>query len=361
MAFLGSIEYLIPTTRTTPQIARNIASIADDSVGADSKVSIHFDGTEDTQSTWIHKIADEGMVTVTAWSDSVNRGPAASRNFLANNSTADLLVFVDSDVLLAKHFDRNLRSLLSIIRENVVLYPRIRGASESAASEFFDRFVLAPRVGAEWVYLTSATFALSRATWKNTGGFNEDFKQAAGEDYEFFSRIQRKNLGIDVIVDTTLHASHQNPVNIRALRKRAERYRAAHVRMRFGNAKPFRNRTQRALHALNVVLSLPGRHHNLYFLARGLIIVRDLSVRIIRIVRPRPERINFQDTRTLFFEKLKPPMADSTRAQVNSMPRPRFRTALRGLTLVKRVKVLTLYYLWKHWMRSPVGPETQTH
>jgi hypothetical protein len=242
VGFVGSIDYLIPTTSLTGCMADSIDRVLTDAAGLPSSFHVHFDAGEIGEGGLRLRAMFSKGVSVHCWDSGVSRGPASVRNSLAFQSNADFLVFVDSDVTLTHHFDRRLRKAISATGGDWIIYPRILGDESSPVSLFFQEYIFAPRKTPQGrLMITSAVFGISKSNWERTQGFNEAYSGAGGEDWEFFRDVQRPPFELSIAFHEDLVAFHQNPTTLRELRHRADRYAKQaylHTPLQSGGPRP---------------------------------------------------------------------------------------------------------------------------
>jgi hypothetical protein len=232
LGFLGRIDYLIPASRLTWQITRSLDHVLSEAAHNNSKFRVHVDAGVLDGSHSVLESCYEGLVRFSCWNQGGKKGPAACRNYLAKESDAEYLVFVDSDVILSPHFDYNLRRALDEERLNKVLYPRIKGRIDAPGpSRFFQEHVMSPlRFPNGTTMITSAVFGIRAETFRASPGFDERFHGAGGEDWLFFAQIQSAPYNLRIDFEENLVAFHENPRTMEALMERARRYaRQAHL------------------------------------------------------------------------------------------------------------------------------------
>jgi GT2 family glycosyltransferase len=119
------------------------------------------------------------------WTEGPRRGPAANRNHGASIAKGEWVVFVDDDCQPAVGWLDAIASQSADVNviEGKTVCP---GAIDSPFQERVENL----RGGVFW----SCNLAVRRIVFGRLGGFDEDFKEAAGEDMEFAWRIARDNL-----------------------------------------------------------------------------------------------------------------------------------------------------------------------
>jgi hypothetical protein len=92
----------------------------------------------------------------------------------------------------------------------------------SKSSRFFSDFAHAPKSKDGLVLTVGACFALHRKDFLNQGGFNAEFRYAAGEDWEFFRRVQMN--GLSILFSRDIRVFHLNPRTFIGVIRRSYRY-----------------------------------------------------------------------------------------------------------------------------------------
>jgi glycosyltransferase involved in cell wall biosynthesis len=134
--------------------------------------------------------------------------PAAARNYGAALSSGEMIVFVDSDVIL-------LPDTLSTICARLQQYDAVGGSVVLEATEYWQMvrnimsfFVIMDSHVAELrIFLPSMLIAVRRTSWDMAGGFDTSFSDAAGEDIEWGLRANRK--GLRLWFEPTARAWHR--------------------------------------------------------------------------------------------------------------------------------------------------------
>jgi len=226
LEFLGKIDYLIPTISFNWHMETTVLRVLIDGFTRLSNFRVHFDSDRPPERLpdGLRPFADR--ISLSSWGFGPKRGPASVRNRLASDSDADYLVFVDSDILLSQHFDRNLRFALGEQSTDVILYPRILGIKQgNIVSNFFQEYVMSPQINPDGTLMvTSAVLGMRKSTWDSGPRFDEEFTGAGGEDFKFIRDIQASPFNVRVSHREDLFAFHLNPSSWSELRARADRY-----------------------------------------------------------------------------------------------------------------------------------------
>ena len=115
-----------------------------------------------------------------------NRGRSAARNAGIRAARADLIVFVDSDVLVRPDFlDQHRRTHAGHGREVLSRGPVVTVPSVDAAGARVPRFAASP------AYLDTANAGVARAALERAGMFDEGFPGYGWEDFELGIRLKR--------------------------------------------------------------------------------------------------------------------------------------------------------------------------
>jgi len=310
--FLGKIDYLIPTISFNWHMETTVLRVLIDGFTRLSNFRVHFDSDRPPERLpdGLRPLADR--ISLSSWGFGPKRGPASVRNRLASDSDADYLVFVDSDILLSQHFDRNLRFALGEQSTDVILHPRILGIEQgNIVSNFFQEYVMSPQINPDGTLMvTSAVLGMRKSTWDSGPRFDEEFTGAGGEDFKFIRDIQASPFNVRVSHRENLLAFHLNPSSWSELRARADRYaKQAYLHspppslIGFHLLLPGRVReaVYRFLLILNVAVSRLG--DKFPPLAGLFISLRQAFKRLVRSVRRHSgEEIEFANPDLLFVE-----------------------------------------------------------
>ncbi|WP_166259631.1 glycosyltransferase family 2 protein [Marinobacter salicampi] len=147
------------------------------------------------------------------------QGPSATRNKGAGETTADYIMFLDSDVLVSKQWKV---ALDEITEEKSVL---LAGDTVhvSATPNWLERFWFSQMERGERKYINSANVLVRQDLFQDLGGFNE--KLDSGEDYDF--SIRSAAYGAPPVFDKRLKVFHEGyPKSVMEFLKR-ERWHAS--------------------------------------------------------------------------------------------------------------------------------------
>lgn len=146
-------------------------------------------------------------------------GPAHARNLAAKKASNEVLLFIDYDVVITGQIMRN----LSTVEVGHVLLPAVHPQeSKTLASRFFSDVALSPKIRNEKLMAVSACFSIRKSDYFSVEGFDESFKYPAGEDWDFFSRIQ--DVGVKLRFERDWRVFHKNPKRVSDVAKRAFGY-----------------------------------------------------------------------------------------------------------------------------------------
>lgn len=210
------ISLIFPTSRVTPEILNSLNNLV--LACRESEAIIVIDG---------HGFSETGMLQSFYWMGEKLRviavgeqkGPAFCRNLGANSARNNTLVFCDYDVVIPVHsFQR-----LSQVRAGEVLLPSVHPVdARKKPARFFSDQPLAPKKIGGKTLGASACFSITKTDFHIDGGFDQNFLSAAGEDWDFFRRIQ--DFEVAVVYAREVMVFHDNPATIVSLMSRSFRY-----------------------------------------------------------------------------------------------------------------------------------------
>jgi GT2 family glycosyltransferase len=123
-------------------------------------------------------------------------GPATARNAGAAVAVNDIVVFLDDDCIVGRNWLFSLEQAFDQTPNHLIGGKTEIGDKQniySRASQYLIDFLYAnyTDAGGNPQFFTSNNFALDRRAFLDSGGFDQRFKKAAGEDREFCRRWNR--------------------------------------------------------------------------------------------------------------------------------------------------------------------------
>jgi GT2 family glycosyltransferase len=226
------ISVIVPTFQRAGLLSLCIESFDAQADAPDFEVVVVDDGsTDDTATALAALSADRPWLR---WSSQpANRGPAAARNRGVSEARADLLLFVDDDVvashdLLHTHLrlhdaagDEQLAVLGRVDwHPSVDVTPFMRWLDRSGLQFAYDTWLREGPVPPAAAFYT-ANLSLSRRVVIDAGGFDERFPYAAYEDLELATRLTGRGLHMDY--RPAALAYHRRAIDLATFRQRMTR------------------------------------------------------------------------------------------------------------------------------------------
>jgi GT2 family glycosyltransferase len=174
------ISVVIPTFQRPERLARCLECIEAQTL---PRAAFEVIVTDDGPYEWAQGML-EGDFPWVGWTHGPRRGPAANRNHGASHARGDWIVFVDDDC------EPSIGWLAAIAAQNDVDVIEGKTVCPSERDTPFQERVENLRGGNYW----SCNLAVRRAVFERLGGFDEDFRDAGGEDMEFAWRIAGNKL-----------------------------------------------------------------------------------------------------------------------------------------------------------------------
>lgn len=216
------ISVIVPTHNQAALLAESLRALSSQSLGGDQyEIIVVDDGSTDATPMVIAR-AGSGVIPVRLPS---RRGRSAARNAGIRQARGQVIVFVDSDVIvrpdfLLRHLSAHRRGEGILSRGPVIVIEEPERAGESP----LPRLLFSP------AYLDTANAGIEKDALVRAGLFDENFPGYGWEDFELGLRLKR--LGIRRVFDRGAVAFHvQRPLHEAPLdallRKEEERARSA--------------------------------------------------------------------------------------------------------------------------------------
>lgn len=204
-----TISLITPAYNNAQEVKKLLASVRNDYLNDNTLEVIVVDDC--SRDDAIVRVAQESGFARYIRLDK-NSGPAVVRNVGAKAAKNDVLVFVDSDVILNSDTLSRIRERFSADDPVAILGGEydIEPENPSFATKFKSLMVASwrPRENVVTDFLTRVG-AIRRDIFEELGGFNTVLRTAAVEDYEFGRRLMNK--GYTMHYDPTLTVRHHFP------------------------------------------------------------------------------------------------------------------------------------------------------
>jgi glycosyltransferase involved in cell wall biosynthesis len=163
---------------------------------ADYEVVIVDNGSGDDTWDVLQEIAAAASIDLRVLRNPPGKGPAAGRNRAWRDARGEICAFTDDDCMPTGTWLRELRS--SMQDRSVAVAGRILPPpGDERRIGPFDRVVTALGAFAGWG--ATANFAARRADLEEVGGFDEEFRNAAGEDTDLALRLMEHGVPFDYV------------------------------------------------------------------------------------------------------------------------------------------------------------------
>jgi glycosyltransferase involved in cell wall biosynthesis len=226
------VSVIVPTFQRAGLLRLCIESFDAQADAPDFEVVVIDDGsTDDTAATLA--ALQSGRPWLRWSSQPTNRGPAAARNRGVSEARANLLLFVDDDVvashdLLHTHLrlhdaadDEQLAVLGRVDwHPSVDVTPFMRWLDRSGLQFAYDTWLREGPVPPPAAFYT-ANLSLCKRVVVDAGGFDERFPYAAYEDLELATRLTRRGLHMDY--RPAALAYHRRAIDLATFRQRMTR------------------------------------------------------------------------------------------------------------------------------------------
>jgi GT2 family glycosyltransferase len=182
----SSFTVIVPTCRRPETLRRCLAALRDA-----SDVVVTDDAADAETRDLVARSHPQAR-----WTPAPGRGPAANRNHGASLAGREWLAFVDDDCEPQPDW---LEALAAVAAEADVIEGRT--VAPGAHDSPFEEHVTNEEGGVLW----SCNLAVRREVFQRLGGFDEDFREAGGEDMEFAWRVSRAGLRVRFAPQALVH------------------------------------------------------------------------------------------------------------------------------------------------------------
>jgi hypothetical protein len=198
---------VIPTYNRLPILQKCLQALAHQNLGAEHsyEVVVVDDGSTDGTMLWI----SQEMPAVQLY-EQAHQGPAAARNLGVQKAKGDIIVFIDSDLVVTEMFLSAHALALKTAQERlgdgrVFTYGRVINTCN------FERPTSEPYTLTDFsaAYFATGNVAIARHWLETAGLFDEQFQQYGWEDLELGVRL--KKLGLKLIKAPSAVGYHWHP------------------------------------------------------------------------------------------------------------------------------------------------------
>jgi GT2 family glycosyltransferase len=193
--FKGMISVVIPTCERTEALARCLESL---------QRATEIIVSDDSQTSETHQLILARFPKV-KWIQGPRRGPAANRNHGAAWATGEWLAFLDDDCIPDRTWlDEIARAIPTsdVIEGRTVCLGRTNHPLEEIVENLTGDL------------LWSCNLAIRRDLFETLGRFDEDFREAGGEDLELAFRIRQNKLVVSYVPEAVVyHPPRRLPVS----------------------------------------------------------------------------------------------------------------------------------------------------
>lgn len=197
---------IVPAYNSEKTIGECIESLKKQEYKEKFEIIVVDDGSKDSTAAIAKKMGAKVFVQE-------NSGPAKARNLGAKNARGEILLFTDSDCIAEKKW---LMEMLSPFNDKNVV--GVQGAYKTRQTSVVARFVQLEveeryehmkRKAAELDWIGSYAAAYRKKDFFETGGFDESFPEASGEDPELSYRLAKS--GKKLVFNPNAIVYHTHP------------------------------------------------------------------------------------------------------------------------------------------------------
>jgi hypothetical protein len=149
-------------------------------------------------------------------------GPAALRNRLVESASKELVLLVDSDVVLTLNFLKKLEQIDTVADFCAFNIEPMK--PNNPYSKFFSDYILSPKLIDGLLFVPTAAFLVKRNSFLQTEGFDERFKHPGGEDWNFCAQTQKTRPDFIFRYLEDISVRHINPDSLIGVLSKARSY-----------------------------------------------------------------------------------------------------------------------------------------
>lgn len=204
---------VIPTYNRRPILEKCLRALAEQKIRADSGISGYEaiaidDGSTDGTVEWLAE--HQGELTHVRWFEQAHQGPAAARNLGVEKARGEIIVFIDSDLVVTEnfiqaHWDGLVAGEKKIGSDRLFTYGHVINTCN------FDNPTSEPYKITDFsaAYFATGNVAIARKWLERAGLFDPEFSLYGWEDLELGVRL--KKLGLKLIKCPAAVGYHWHP------------------------------------------------------------------------------------------------------------------------------------------------------
>lgn len=193
------------------------------------EVIVVNDGSSDGTADFLFKFSKMDHLFSFKYFNLNNQGPAFARNYGAQMSSGNWLVFIDDDCLLSINYFSSADKILLNQPDLVSLAGHVVSYSNSFISRYIDwsGLMLSPYVdNHNKTYFVTANAWIRKDVFLQLGGFDLSFKNASGEDV--YLSMQIRSAGYSIYFDKNVFVRHRHRDSLIGLIKTCSLYGRGH-------------------------------------------------------------------------------------------------------------------------------------
>lgn len=228
---MSALSVVIPTYQRAALLDRCLSALVTATAVADVEVVVVDDGSTDDTAAVLQRYADR--LPLTALVQPRNAGPAAARNRGVQAARADLVLFLDDDVvvtpdLLEMHLALHAEAgdpLLCILgrvdwHPDLTVTPFMRWLDRSGLQFAYETWLREGPVDPPYAAFYTANLSVRRDLLMRVGGFDERFPYPAYEDMELAFRLSQQGLRMEY--RPAALAWHARAIDLATFRRRMQ-------------------------------------------------------------------------------------------------------------------------------------------